>query len=239
MSAKNEVPKRALILAGGEGTRMRTLTSDKIPKALLLFKGKTITEHLFDFFKKYEIEEIYLSVGFLKEKIKKHYGGGKKFGVNLIYIEENEPLGTAGPVRLASKYLDESFVVVNGDNLFDFDLKKMFAFHKKNKALITIALTEVEDLKGYGAVKVSGNKILEFNEKKETSGKGLINSGFYIIEPEAVKLIPEGRVSLERETFPKAAKLGRLFGYRFSGQWADTGTVERYEAYEKNWRGVA
>lgn len=238
MHAKTNIPEKALILAGGEGTRMRSLTSDEIPKALLPFKGRTIIEHLFDFFKKNNVKNIFLSVGYLKEKIKSKFGNGEKFGINIVYVEEKAPLGTAGPLKLASKYLDKSFIAVNGDNLFDFDLADMFAFHKKNNALITIALTKVDNLRGYGAVKLSGNKIIEFGEKKEKSGKGLINSGLYMMEPEVIKLIPPGKSSLEREIFPKVAEHGKLFGYCFSGQWADTGTVEKYNYYEEKWIGI-
>ena len=109
---------KAIILAGGKGTRLRPLTY-KIPKALLPVHGKTLTEHLFDLFKRHGITEIFISIGYLSEKIKNHFKDGREFGVDIKYLEENEPLGTAGPLKLAKSELKESFLVSNGDELKD------------------------------------------------------------------------------------------------------------------------
>ena len=141
-------PKTAVVLCGGKGTRFRPITYE-IPKALMPVQGRTLTEHLFDLFKKYNINNIYLSVGYLKEKIKKHFGDGSKFGVNIHYIEEDKPLGTAGPLRLIRDKIRESVIVSNGDELKDVDLEKMFSVHRQNKALVTIALTTVNDPSSY------------------------------------------------------------------------------------------
>src|SRR3989339_1666512 len=110
------IPSRAVLLVGGRGTRLRPLT-DKTPKALLEVQGKTITGHLFDLLKKYGIRDVVLCVGYLKDKIKEHFGDGSRFGMNITYVEENEPLGTAGPLKLAREYLKDSFIVSNGDEL--------------------------------------------------------------------------------------------------------------------------
>ena len=125
---------KAVILAGGKGTRLRPLTY-KIPKALLPINGKTLTEHLFDLFKRHGITNIFISIGYLSGHIKNHFKNGKKFGVDIKYLEENEPLGTAGPLRLAKDNLNESFLVSNGDELKDIDLDEMYEQHKRNKAL--------------------------------------------------------------------------------------------------------
>jgi len=231
--------KKAVILAGGKGTRLRPLTYE-IPKALIPIDGKTITEHLLDLFKKYDINNIILAVGYMREKIKNYYGDGAKFGVNLSYIEEKKPLGTAGPLKLAKDILRETFIVSNGDELKDINIAEMYNLHKKSNALATIALTAVEDPSAYGVAKLSRNKITAFIEKpkKEEAPSNLINAGFYIIEPAVLNIIPEGFAMLEKDVFPKLAKSRKLYGYPFKGQWFDTGNFERYEKALKEWKGL-
>jgi len=233
------VPRKAVILAGGKGTRLRPITYE-IPKALIPVHGKTLTEHLFDLFKKYDIKEIIMAVGHMKEKIEEHFTDGSRFGIKLSYIEENEPLGTAGPLKLGKNMLTETFIVSNGDELKDINIEEMYQLHKESNALATIALTTVDDPSKYGVARLSGSKILEFVEKprKEKAPSKLINSGFYIIEPEVIDLIPKGFTMLEKDIFPKLAKRGRLFGYPFSGQWFDTGNIERYERALKEWKDI-
>lgn len=238
-SLGNHVPKTAVILAGGKGTRLRPLTYE-IPKALIPIHGKTLTEHIFDLFKKHDVKNIVLAVGHMKEKIKHHFGDGVRFGVNLQYIEENEPLGTAGPLKLGKSLLRETFIASNGDELKDIDIFEMYELHKQKRALATIALTTVEDPSRYGVARLSGSRILEFVEKpaKEKAPSNLINSGFYILEPEVIDMIPDGFAMLEKEVFPKLAAQGRLYGYPFSGQWFDTGDIERYERAIKEWKDL-
>lgn len=233
------VPKKAILLAGGKGTRLRPLTYE-IPKALIPIHDKTLTEHLLDLFKRHDIKDIYMSVGHMKDKIKNHLQDGSKFGVKIRYIEEDTPLGTSGSLRLLQNQLNDTFIVSNGDELKDIDIEEMYKFHKQNKALATIALTTVSDPSQYGVAKLSGSKILEFVEKpkKENAPSKLINSGFYILEPEVINLVPEGKSMFETDIFPKLAKQGRLFGYPFSGQWFDTGNIERYDKAIKEWKGI-
>ncbi len=231
--------KKAVILAGGKGTRLRPLTYD-IPKALLDVHGKTITEHIFDLLKKYDIKEVILAVGYLKEKIKEYFQDGSKFGVNITYVDEDTPLGTAGPLKLAKNQINGSFIVSNGDELKKIDIQKMFEFHKKENALVTIALTEVEDPSVYGVAKLDGSKIVEFVEKpkKEDAPSNLINAGFYIIEPEVIDMIPDGFSMLEKDIFPTLATKGRLAGFPFPGQWFDTGNFERYALAKEKWNDI-
>ena len=231
-----QIPKKALILAGGKGTRLRPLT-DKVPKALLDIHGRTLTEHLFDLFKKYGIRDVILSVGYLKERIKDFFSDGSKFGMNIAYVEEDEPLGTAGPLRLAKNMLNESFIVSNGDELKKINIPRMFRLHKRKNALVTMALTTVDDPSHYGVARLEGSRIIEFVEKpkKEEAPSNLINAGFYIIEPEVIDMIPNGFAMLEKDVFPKLAKQGRVRGFPFSGQWFDTGNIERLEAAKNKW----
>jgi NDP-sugar pyrophosphorylase family protein len=236
----NTVPKTALILAGGKGVRLQPITYE-IPKPLVLVHDRTLLEHAFDLFKKFNIKNIILSIGYKGDKIKEAIGNGKKFGVNVTYIEESKPMGTAGAVKLAAHLLNDTFICCNADELKDLDLIEMFLFHKENKAAATIALTSVEDPSMYGVARLQGNRILEFVEKpkKEKAPSNLINSGLYIMEPEVLGCIPAGReVSLEKEVFPKLAKEGKLFGYPFSGQWFNTGTLELYEDAIKKWKDI-
>ncbi|MCG2717442.1 MAG: NTP transferase domain-containing protein, partial [Nanoarchaeota archaeon] len=221
------VPKQALILAGGEGTRLRPLTHE-IPKPLIPLQSKPLLEYSLDLFKKFGIKDIYISIGFKGDKIKEHFGDGSKFGVKITYIEEDEPLGTAGPLRLAKRYIKGSFIVCNADELKDIDLVDMFLFHKDNNASATIALTSVDDTSKYGVAKITGNKILDFVEKpkKEDAPSKFINSGLYIFEPEIIDYIPEGSAMLEKDVFPKLAREGKLFGYPFAGYWKPIGTME-------------
>ena len=232
-------PEKALILIGGKGTRLRPLTY-KTPKCMIDVHGKTLTEHLFDLLKKYGIRDVILSVGYLKEKVKEYYGDGSKFGVNITYVEEDEPLGTAGPLRLAKKYLNNSFIVTNGDELKNFNIPRMFRLHKRKDALATLALTTVTDPSQYGVAKLSGSRILEFVEKpkKEEAPSNLINAGFYIMEPEVIDMISGGFSMLEKDIFPKLAREGRLRGFPTAGQWFDIGNFKRYEIAKKKWTGV-
>lgn len=233
-------PEKALILVGGKGTRLRPLTL-KMPKCMVEIQGRTVTEHLFDLFKKYGVRDIILSVGYMKEKVKEYYGDGSKFGVNLTYVEEDEPLGTGGPLKLAKKYISDSFIVTNGDELKTLNIPRMFRLHKRKNALATIALTTVSDPSHYGVARMSGSRILEFIEKPKTgeAPSNLINAGFYIIEPEVIDMIPEGLSMLEKDIFPNLAKQGRLRGFLTAGQWFDIGDFERYGIAKTKWMGVS
>lgn len=232
-------PKKAFILAGGRGTRLKPIT-DEIPKPLIPVQGKPVLEHCIDLLKKYGITEIIISVGYKADNIKEYFGDGRKFGVSIIYVEEQKPLGTAGPLKLAQEFLKETFVMCNADELKNVDLVDMYMLHKENNSLGTIALTTVEDPSSYGVAKLKGNQILDFIEKpsKEEAPSNLISAGLYILEPEILKYLPEEIGSLERDIFPKLAKEGKLFGYHFEGQWFDTGTLERYEKAINGWKGL-
>lgn len=232
------IPSKAVLLVGGRGTRLRPLT-DKTPKALLKVSEKTITEHLFDLLKKYGIRDVILCTGYLKEKISECFGDGSKFGVNISYVKEDKPLGTAGPLKLARRHLNDSFIASNGDELKNINIPRMFRLHKRKNALATIALTTVDDPSHYGVARLDGSRIIEFVEKPTNPPSNLINAGFYIIEPEVIDMIPDGFSMLEKDVFPKLAKMGRLRGFPFAGQWFDIGNIERYKIAEKKWKDVA
>jgi len=231
--------KKAVILAGGQGLRLRPLTLNT-PKCLVEVHGKSLIEHLLDQYKKYGITKIYLAVGYLGDKMIDYFGDGSKFGVKITYFHEKEPLGTAGCLRFFKEYLDEPFFMQNGDNLIECDLEKMYKFHKKNKATGTIALWSVEDPSAYGVAELKGDKIVRFVEKpkKEEAPSHLINSGLYLLEPSVVDYVNPGFSMMEKDVFPKLASEGKLYGFKYKGQWFDTGTLERLEEVRKKWKDI-
>ncbi len=236
----NNMPKIAFILAGGKGTRMRPITHE-IPKPLILVHERTLLEHSFDLFKKYNVKNIILAIGHMGDKIKAAMGNGRKFGVNISYVEEKEPLGTAGPLKMAREMLTETFIACNADELKDLDLQDMYLFHKESKAMVTIALWSVDDPSAYGVARLQGNKILEFVEqpKRENAPSNFINAGLYIMEPEVLNYIPDGFAMLEKDVFPKLAREGKIYGYPFSGQWQNTGNLELYDKAIREWKDLA
>jgi mannose-1-phosphate guanylyltransferase len=230
--------KKAIILAGGKGTRMRPLTYE-MPKPMIPLKGKPLIQHIIELCRKYDIREIIISIGYLGEKIKEHFGDGSHLGVDLKYVEEDDEMGTAGPLRMARHHFKGPFLMFNGDVLSDIDLSDIIRFHSEQGGLATIALTQVEDTSSFGVARLLGNRIVGFFEKPSEGQEGkLINAGVYVLEPGVIDYIPEGKAMMEKDVFPKLAGENKLFGYPFYKQWFDTGTPEAYEFAIKNWKGI-
>ncbi|MDP6583998.1 MAG: nucleotidyltransferase family protein, partial [Anaerolineales bacterium] len=169
-----------------------------------------------------------------------YFSDGSKFGMQLDYVEEDKPMGTAGPLLVAKDKLKETFICSNGDELKNINIARMHRLHKRKHALATLALTSVEDPSQYGVARMDGTRILEFVEKpkKSEAPSNLINAGFYIIEPEVLDMIPKGFSMLEKDVFPQLARQGELRGFVFSGQWMDAGTHERLAHARKEWKGI-
>ena len=224
---------KGVILAGGKGTRMRPLTY-LTPKPMLPLINRPFMEYFISRLKQYGIKEIILSTGYLPEYFNEYFGNGSSFGVRLIYVTEDSPLGTCGAVKNVEKYLDnEPFFVFNGDILTGLNLKKMISFHRSKKSDITISLSPVEDPTAYGLVPIDkDSRVTEFLEKPsmEEINTNLINAGTYIIEPHIMGHVPQGEnYSFERELFPKILKLGyNIFGFVSDCYWLDVGTPEKY-----------
>ncbi|MFA6322344.1 MAG: nucleotidyltransferase family protein [Candidatus Buchananbacteria bacterium] len=233
---------QAIILAGGEGTRLRPLTY-KIPKALIPIGDKTLTELALDIYKNIGVTDFYLSISYLADQMVEYFDSGEKFGCQINFLREDKALGTAGPLiilKQMGKIFDQDFFMSNGDNLFALDLKAMIDFHQKNQAIATIALTEVEDPTHFGIAKLAGDKIVDFIEKPaiELAPSRYANSGYYILSPKIFDYLPEKDfVMVEKDIFPAIAKAGKLFGFKSQAQWFDTGTPERYEKVKKEWAG--
>ncbi len=231
-------PDTAVILAGGFGTRIRPLT-DKIPKPLLPIKGKPILEHIIINLKKYGITNIVLLVHHMAEKIEDHFGDGSRLGVRITYSEEEEPLGTGGAIKLASSSFTRPFLALNGDNLADFNYDEMWKVHAGNKADITIALFPVRDVTKFGIAELDGPKIIRFLEKPSVheAPTNLNNAGAYIFNPDVIKMLPDGRCSVEQDCFEKmCGKDGKVYGYMHDSQWFPTDDIDKYNTAQKNFR---
>ena len=224
---------KAVILAGGKGARLQPVTFFN-PKPMLPLLNRPFMLQFVSWLKKYGLTDIIFSTCYLPDIFTEYFGDGSKFGLNLTYVKEGDPLGTCGAVKNVESLLDgDAFMVFNGDILTSLDLGAMAAFHKEKKADITIALTPVEDPTAYGLVPVDNEfRVKEFLEKPSPQEivTNLINAGTYIIEPHIMGLAPEGqKYSFERGLFPTALKKGhRIFGYVSDSYWLDVGTPEKY-----------
>src|SRR3989344_3829582 len=226
--------RQAFILGGGRGERLRPLT-DSTPKPLVKVAGKPIIEYSLELLQKHGVEQVILSIGYLHEKIEKHLGSGEKWGLKINYAIENEPLGTGGALAAAKDSLDESFFMLNGDNIADFDLGKMQKAHTHSKLLGTIALTEVEDASSYGAARIENGKIVEFVEKPApgTEPSKFVNAGAYVLSKNSLSMLPTGFNLIERTLFPALAKKSQLGAYFHNGLWLTTDTLQRIERAEE------
>jgi mannose-1-phosphate guanylyltransferase len=223
---------QALVLVGGEGTRLRPLTLTR-PKPAITLVDRPFIRFMVDWLAGHGITEVIMACGFRPEVLQSALGEGSADGPPIRYVEEREPLGTAGPIRLAADngMLAASFVVVNGDLLTDLDLSAHIATHADREAVASLALHPVDDPSSYGLVRRDESGVVTgFLEKPDPAeiDTDEVNAGAYVLERSVVDLIPPGRaVSIEREVFPRLVGQG-LFGLRLDGYWMDIGTPERY-----------
>ncbi|HVC70590.1 MAG TPA: sugar phosphate nucleotidyltransferase [Acidimicrobiales bacterium] len=223
---------KALIMAGGEGTRLRPLTSNQ-PKPMLPMANRPMMEHVVSLLRQHGFEDIVVTVAFMANAIRSYFGDGSEFGVRMVYATESTPLGTAGSVLNARDELDERFVVISGDVLTDIDLTAVVDFHRAKGALATIALKAVEDPLEFGIVITRDDGSIDRFLEKPTWGQvfsDTINTGIYVLEPEIFDFIPAGRpVDFSEEVFPAVLDAGKpLFGAITDGYWEDVGTLEAY-----------
>lgn len=223
---------QAVILVGGEGTRLRPITS-RVPKPVAPVVGRPFITYVLESLQRHGVQRVVFSTGYLAEAIEAEVGTGARFGLDVRYVVEESPLGTAGALKNAQGELAEGcFLAFNGDVLTDADLTALVAFHQEKGGLATILLTPVDDPRRYGLVQLNEDgSVAEFLEKPgaEWVGSALINAGVYVLEREVLDLIPAGRMySVERDVFPGLAAIGKLFGFADSGYWRDIGTPESY-----------
>ena len=228
---------QAVILAGGRGLNMRPYTFE-MPKGLFPVGGKPILEYIVELLSQYDIRNIIMSVGYLGEKIKDHFGDGKKFGVKVTYISETQPQGTGGALNLARSIITgNTFLVIHGDILVDINLTDLISFHNEGDVLSTIALTSVVDPSQFGEVALHGAKVTRFIEKplKGRQTSQLISCGIYVFNKEIFNYLPKKGISLLEDIFPKLAREQKLGGFLFEGRWVDIGTPTSYENAIKKW----
>ena len=225
---------KALILAGGFGIGLKEITRD-IPKPMVPIAGKPFLEHQINFLKDNNINEIIIAVHHMSDKIKSYFGSGLRWGVSITYSEEETPLGTAGAIKNAERYLDDTFIVINGDSYSHINLEEFVKSHKSKNSFCTLCLAKINgDTKNYGSVIVDNDYITRFCEKEEI-GSDLINGGIYIFEPGIFQHIPPGKeVSLEREIFPYLSKIRLLKGYIHGDYFMDIGRPETYEKFKQD-----
>ncbi|HMK99190.1 MAG TPA: sugar phosphate nucleotidyltransferase [Acidimicrobiales bacterium] len=223
---------KAVIMAGGEGTRLRPLTSNQ-PKPMLPMANRPMMEHVVNLLRHHGFDDIVVTVAFMANVIRSYFDDGSEFGVRMVYATEETPLGTAGSVGNAKEQLDERFLVISGDVLTDIDLGAVLEHHDAHGALATIALKAVEDPLEFGIVITREDSSIERFLEKPTWGQvfsDTINTGVYVLEPEIFDYIPDGRsVDFSAEVFPAVLAEGRpLQGFVADGYWEDVGTLEAY-----------
>ena len=221
---------QALILVGGEGTRLRPLTST-IPKPVVPLVDRPFISYMLEWLRAHGVEDVVMSCGFLAAGVRNVLGDGSGLGIRLRYVEEPRPLGTAGAAKFAESLLDERFFMLNGDVLTDLDLSSQLAQHEETRARGTLALIGVEDPSAYGLVRLNDDRsVKEFLEKPSPDqiDTDLISAGAYVLEREVLDLVPpDTNASIERDVFPVLVGDG-LYGFAGDGYWLDIGTPDRY-----------
>jgi mannose-1-phosphate guanylyltransferase len=223
---------QAIVLVGGEGTRLRPLT-DAVPKPALTLVDRPFLAYMIEWLGAHGVTEVVLACGFLPDRLREELGEVEHEGVALTYVVEPERRGTAGAIRFAAEALgerlDDRFLALNGDVLTDLDLTALRRAHAERGARATIGLYGVEDSSAYGLVDCdAAGDVLAFTEKTGHAVPGHINAGAYVLERSVLDLVPAGReVSIEREVFPRLVGDG-LCALRLDGYWMDIGTPDRY-----------
>jgi mannose-1-phosphate guanylyltransferase len=221
---------QAVILVGGQGTRLRPLTS-RVPKPVVRLVDRPLISFMLEWLRGHGIDDVIMSCGFLADGVRSVLGDGSQLGIRLRFVEEPDPRGTAGALKLAEPLLDERFLMLNGDVLTDIDLTAQIAQHEETGARATLALVPVPDPTAYGLVVVrEDGSVRDFVEKPSSDSveSNLISAGAYVLEREILELVaPERNVSIEREVWPLLIDDG-LYGFTSDSYWLDIGTPARY-----------
>ena len=221
---------QALILVGGEGTRLRPLTST-VPKPVVPLVDRPFIAYMLEWLRRHGVDDVIMSCGFLATSVRNVLGDGSAYGLRLRFVEEPTPLGTGGALKYAEQFLDERFLMLNGDTLTDLDLTAQLAQHEEHGATGTLALVPVSDPSSYGLVRLNDDTTVKgFLEKPSPDqiDTNLISAGAYVLERSVLDLIPaDQNVSIEREVWPRLVGNG-LHGYVGDAYWMDIGTPQRY-----------
>ena len=223
---------KAVVMAGGQGTRLRPLTSNQ-PKPMLPIVGKPMMQHILALARRHGITEVVATVQFLASVIRNYFGDGSDLGISLSYVTEQEPMGTAGSVKNAEALLDDRFLVLSGDSLTDVDLTELIQFHEKNGAAVTVTLKRAENPLDFGIVITDEDGRVERFLEKPGWGEvfsDTINTGIYVVEREVLDHIPAGQeFDFSQDLFPLLLDKGLpVFGYVTDRHWTDVGNLEAY-----------
>jgi D-glycero-alpha-D-manno-heptose 1-phosphate guanylyltransferase len=232
---------KAIMLVGGLGTRLRSVVPST-PKVLASIGEKSFLELLVRQLRAQGIRKLVMCTGYLAEQIESQFGDGRKWDVSIEYSKEEMPLGTAGAVKLAQRYLQDSpeFLVLNGDSFLEIDFQSLMTFyHEHDGAIATMAVLHVENASRYGTVHVdASDKVIGFVEKTGSGAPGLINAGIYVFNRAVLEQIPEGPASLERDIFPRLLKQG-IYGQEHRGMFIDIGTPTDYARAQELLRSLS
>ncbi|MEA3407082.1 MAG: mannose-1-phosphate guanyltransferase [Chloroflexota bacterium] len=223
---------KAVVMAGGQGTRLRPLTINR-PKPMVPMVNKPVIGHILDLLKRDGITDVVLTLHYMAETVEDYFGDGQGLGMHIEYSVEETPLGTAGSVKQAQEFLDEAFIVISGDAVTDFDLQGLIAFHEQKEALATITLYHVENPLEYGVVIVDeGGRVQQFLEKPSWGEviSDTVNTGIYLLEPEVLDYFDRGvQFDFSKDLFPLLLENGDpLYGYVADGYWCDVGNLSEY-----------
>lgn len=223
---------KAVVMAGGEGTRLRPLTSNQ-PKPMVPICGKPCMEHILDLLRGHGMDEVVVTLAFMPQAIRTYFGGGESLEIDLDYSVEEQPLGTAGSVKLAQARLDDTFLVISGDALCDVDLTALVEAHRAKGAAVTIGLVSVDNPLEFGIVVTDEEGRVERFLEKPSWGQvfsDTINTGIYVLQPEVLRHVPEDRpYDFSKELFPLLLEMGRpIYGHVLDGYWQDIGNLEQF-----------
>lgn len=226
---------QAVLLAGGLGTRLRSVVDDR-PKPMALIKGKPFMEYVVHELWKQGIRRIVFAVGYKGSMVEEYFGDGKDFGIKASYAYEEELLGTAGAIKNAGRFLDDDwFYVLNADTFYQTDYQKLKRIRDEKDLDFGLVLRRVEDVSRYGRAMLSDGLLVEFNEKTEERAPGTINGGIYLMNGGLLDEIPKGKVSLENQMIPQWMKAGRrLGGFVNEGYFIDIGIPEDYFRFQED-----
>ena len=220
---------KAVVMAGGTGSRLRPITIDR-PKPMITIVNKPVIGHIFSLLKRYGITDVIVTLQYMPNVFQDYFGDGSNQGLNITYFIENDPLGTAGGVKNVEELLDDTFIVIMGDAIVDFDLDEIIAFHRRQKAKATLTLTRVNDPLEFGVIITNPEGyITQFLEKPTWSEvfSDTINTGLYILEPDVLDWIPENKpYDFSHQLFPAMMEANMpLAGYVADGYWCDIGNI--------------
>jgi len=226
------LPFTAMILAGGLGTRLRSVVNDR-PKPMAAIEGVPFLEILIQSLATKGVRDFVFLIGYQAGSIENYFKTHQKRDVKILLSTESEPLGTGGAVKNAERFATDPSLLVNGDTFFDVDVEELYHFHLDRQSTLTLSLHQVDDVSRYGSVIINEHGVITgFREKEPGAGKpGLINAGLSFLAKDFIHSLPDGPFSMETDVFPKLVGTGQMFGLRQEGPFFDIGTPESYEAF--------